>query len=47
MEEETLKKLLEASKKALTIISVSGKDQEFVFELRDLIRKAESELKKD
>lgn len=47
MEEETQKKLLEASKKALTIISVSGKDQEFVFELRDLIRKAESELKKD
>ena len=47
MEEETLKKLLEASKKALTIISVAGKDQEFVFELRDLIRKAESEFKKD
>lgn len=47
MEEETQKKLIQASKKALTIISVAGKDQEFVFELRDLIRKAESELKKD
>jgi hypothetical protein len=47
MEEETLKKLIEASKKALTIISVAGKDNEFVFELRDLIRKADSELKKD
>jgi hypothetical protein len=47
MEEETLKKFIEASKKALTIISVAGKDHEFVFEFRDLIRKAESELKKD
>jgi hypothetical protein len=45
MTEETLKKLLETSKKALKIISVAGKDHEFVFELRDLIRKAESELK--
>lgn len=47
MEEETQKKLLEAAKKAMTIISVAGKDHEFVFEFRDLIRKAESELKKD
>jgi hypothetical protein len=47
MEEETQKRLIEAAKKAMTIISVAGKDHEFVFEFRDLIRKAESELKKD
>jgi hypothetical protein len=47
MEEETQKKLLEAAKKAMAIISVAGKDHEFVFEFRDLIRKADSELKKE
>jgi len=47
MEEETMKELLEALKKALTIISVAGNDHDFVFELRDLIRKTDSELKKD
>jgi hypothetical protein len=47
MTEETLKKLLELSKKAMTIISIAGQNHDLVFELRDLIRKAESELKKD
>jgi len=45
MEEETMKELIEALKKAMTIISVAGNDHDFVFELRDLIRK--TELKKD
>lgn len=43
MTEETQKQLIEASKKALKIISVMGKESDFVFELRDIIRKAESE----
>lgn len=45
MKEETQKELIAAAKKALTIISMAGKDTDFVFEFRDLIRKAESEIK--
>ena len=47
MTEQTQKELLTAAKKALTIISVARKrkERDFVFELRDLIRKAESENK--
>jgi hypothetical protein len=40
--EETQKELIAAAKKALAIISVEGKNQDFVFELRDLIRKYEA-----
>lgn len=47
MTEETQKKLLALSKKAMTIISIAGKNRDLVFEFRDLIRKAESELKKE
>ena len=43
MTEETQKELLAASKRALTLISVSGVEPDFVFVLRDIIRKAESE----
>ena len=35
--------LLEASKKALKIISVAGLDTDFVFHLRNIIRKIEAE----
>jgi len=41
MAEEDIKELLEAAKKALKIISVEGKNIDFVFYLRDLIRKCE------
>ena len=41
MTEELQKDLLEAAKKALTIISIDGKNTDFVFYLRDLIRKCE------
>lgn len=41
MTEELQKELLEAAKKALTIISVEGKNIDFVFYLRDLIKKCE------
>lgn len=41
MTEEDQKKLLVAAKKALKIISVARLDIDFVFELRDLIRKCE------
>lgn len=43
MTEETQKQLILAAKEALKIISVAGKNSDFVFELRDIIRKAESE----
>jgi hypothetical protein len=43
MTEETQKELLALSKRALTLISVSGVEPDFVFVLRDIIRKAESE----
>jgi len=45
MKSETQKELLEVSKKALMIISVDGRHSDFVFKLRDLIRKCESEDK--
>jgi hypothetical protein len=35
--------LLAASKKALKLISVAGLDKDFVFHLRDIIRKIEAE----
>lgn len=47
MKKETEKDLIEAAKKAMKIISVAGKNEDFVFELRDLIRKAESESNED
>jgi hypothetical protein len=45
MTEETQKELIALAKKALSIISMAGKDTDFVFDFRDLIRKAESEMK--
>lgn len=42
MDADTKRQLIEAAKKALTIISVAGNNTDFVFELRDLIRKAEA-----
>lgn len=42
MTQETQNQLIEAAKKALKIISVAGKESDFVFELRDIIRKAEN-----
>lgn len=43
MTEETLKELIDAAKKAMKIISMAGLDHDLVFEIRDLIRKIESE----
>jgi len=43
MSEENLKELLVLAKKAMTIISVEGRNKEFVYDLRDLIRKIEAE----
>ncbi len=40
---EAQDELLAAAKKALTIIAVAGKETDFVFELRDIIRKVENE----
>jgi len=40
---EGQKELLAAAKKALAIIAVAGKETDFVFELRDIIRKVENE----
>jgi hypothetical protein len=45
MTEQTQKELIAAAKKALSIISIAGGNTDFVFEFRDLIRKAESEDK--
>lgn len=44
---EAQTELLAAAKKALTIISVAGKETDFVFELRDIIRKVENEHRTD
>jgi methylmalonyl-CoA mutase cobalamin-binding subunit len=41
MDETTQKELLEAAKKALAVVSITGKHEELVYELRDIIRKAE------
>ena len=38
---EDQRKLLEAAKKALPIISMTGKYEDLVYELRDIIRKVE------
>ena len=40
---EGQQELLAAAKKALAIIAVAGKETDFVFELRDIIRKVENE----
>lgn len=45
MNEETLKELIDLSKKAMKIVSMAGKNRDLVFDLRDVIRKAESEIK--
>jgi hypothetical protein len=47
MNEETQKELLRLSKRALTLVSSRSLDSDLVFELRDIIRKAESEMKGD
>lgn len=47
MEKETANRLLELSKKALTLVSIREGGTDLVFELRDVIRKAESEEKQD
>lgn len=41
MDEKTQMELLQAAKKALAIVSMTGKNKELVYELRDIIRKAE------
>lgn len=41
MDEDMQKKLLDLAKKALPIISMTGKHEELVYELRDAIRKVE------
>lgn len=45
MTEETQKKMIELSKKALVLLSVREGGTELVFQLRDIIRKAEEEMK--
>jgi hypothetical protein len=47
MEEETQKELLRLSKQALALVSSRSLDGDLVFDLRDIIRKAESEMKGD
>lgn len=42
MDDATQKELLVAAKKALKIIAAAGQNEDFVFELRDLLRKAEN-----
>lgn len=42
MDVKDQEELLEASKKALTMISVASLDTEFVFYLRDIIRRIEA-----
>jgi len=42
MDEETQTRLLDAAKKALKVVAVTGKHEELVYELRDLIRKVEN-----
>jgi hypothetical protein len=44
---EAQKELLETAKRALKIIAVEGKETDFVFELRDIIRKVENERRAD
>lgn len=46
MEKETGRRLLELAKKALTQISIRDGGTDLVFELRDVIRKAEEEEKR-
>lgn len=41
MDEETQRALLEAAKKALAVVSITGKHEDLVYELRDIIRKVE------
>lgn len=45
MKEQTQLDLLAVAKRAMTIISVNGIDPDFVFEIRDIIRQAEQEVK--
>lgn len=45
MNEQTQMDLLAVAKKAMTIISVKRIDPDFVFEIRDVIRRAEQEVK--
>lgn len=43
MNEETQRLMLEYAKKALAMLSMQHGGTDFIFEMRDLIRKAESE----
>lgn len=43
MSENSQKKLIQLAKKALSIISINGKNEDFVYELRDFIRQVEKE----
>lgn len=45
MDEDTKKNLLRLSKRALALVSFNRLDVDLVFELRDVIRKAEEEMK--
>lgn len=47
MTEETQKELLRIVKRAMAFVSADCKDRDLVFELRDVIRKAETEIKGD
>lgn len=45
MGEETQRELLRLARRALVLVSSKSLDEDLVFELRDIIRKAESEMK--
>lgn len=47
MEDDTQKELIRLAKLALTCISAARRDEELLYELRDIIRKAEGKLGKD
>jgi hypothetical protein len=44
MDEKTQAELLQAAKKALAVVSMTGKYEELVYELRDIIRKVEGNV---
>jgi hypothetical protein len=44
MSNDSQKQLIKLAKKALSIISINGKNEDFVYELRDFIRQVEKEV---
>ena len=47
MKDDTQKDLLRLAKRAMVLVSSNLNEPDLVFELRDIIRKAESEMKGD